>query len=170
MDTAKERTVIPRLRILCSTNVSRNHHTRIFRTMTRIVMTVCFFSILPTNSDILLFLSIISALSFCKRGLRLYLLICILYYDYRIIETPISNFKYRYFLILAFCFRQISLLYGDSPSYLCHALAQQPHIFATVNLKTEVIMWIAVIISVFLSVEVLSYISGGGWKAENSKK
>jgi hypothetical protein len=31
-------------------------------------------------------------------------------------------------------------------------------------------MWIAVIISVFLSVEVLSYISGGGWKAESAKK
>jgi hypothetical protein len=31
-------------------------------------------------------------------------------------------------------------------------------------------MWIAVIISVFLSVEVLSYISGGGWKAENPKQ
>lgn len=53
---------------------------------------------------------------------------------------------------------------------LCHTLAQHPHIFATINLKTEVIMWIAVIISVFLSVEVLSYISGGGWKAESAKK
>lgn len=31
-------------------------------------------------------------------------------------------------------------------------------------------MWIAVIISVFLSVEVLSYISGGGWKEESARK
>ena len=31
-------------------------------------------------------------------------------------------------------------------------------------------MWIAVIISVFLSVEVLSYISGGGWNEESAKK
>lgn len=38
------------------------------------------------------------------------------------------------------------------------------------KLKTEVIMWIAVIISVFLSVEVLSYISGGGWKEESARK
>lgn len=30
-------------------------------------------------------------------------------------------------------------------------------------------MWIAVILSVFLSVEVLSYITGGGWKSESSK-
>ena len=37
------------------------------------------------------------------------------------------------------------------------------------KLKKEVIMWIAVIISVFLSVEVLSYITGGGWKSESSK-
>ena len=43
-----------------------------------------------------------------------------------------------------------------------HNLAHAAYIFASVNIKTEVIMWLAVMIFVGLSVEVLSYMTGGG--------
>lgn len=45
-------------------------------------------------------------------------------------------------------------------SPLCYPLAQGRYNFASRNLKTEVIMWIAVIIFVYLSVEVLGYLTG----------
>ena len=44
---------------------------------------------------------------------------------------------------------------GTNHIYLC-----------IINLKTEVIMWLAVIISVCLAVEVLSYLSGGNISIE----
>jgi hypothetical protein len=50
---------------------------------------------------------------------------------------------------------------------LCHKLAQSKYNFASrketkyKSLKWEVIMWLAVIIGVSLSVEVLSYLTGG---------
>lgn len=40
----------------------------------------------------------------------------------------------------------------------------------TVNNKTKVIMWIAVIISVSLAVEILSYLTGGEAKVGNGTK
>ena len=43
---------------------------------------------------------------------------------------------------------------------MCHRLAHEHYIFAEINLK-HTIMWLAVIISVCLAVEVLSYLSGG---------
>lgn len=43
---------------------------------------------------------------------------------------------------------------------MCHTLAHQSYTFAVINLK-QTIMWLAVIISVCLAVEVLSYLSGG---------
>ena len=45
----------------------------------------------------------------------------------------------------------------------------EPHI-CTINLKMEVNMWLAVLIFVGLSVEVLSYLSGGEMKTGNSPK
>lgn len=44
---------------------------------------------------------------------------------------------------------------------MCYTLAQWRYKFADVNKKKEVNMWFAVIVSVSLAVEVLSYISGG---------
>lgn len=52
---------------------------------------------------------------------------------------------------------------------MCLNLAHGLYIFASRNLKTEVIMWIAVIIFVSLSVEVLSYLSGGEISTEPDK-
>lgn len=41
--------------------------------------------------------------------------------------------------------------------YLCHIIQKS-------NIKTEVIMWFAVLVFVCLSVEVLSYLTGGDTK------
>ena len=52
-------------------------------------------------------------------------------------------------------------MFHHKTASLCYILAQQRFNFATVNLKTEVIMWFAVLVFVCLSVEVLSYLTGG---------
>lgn len=44
---------------------------------------------------------------------------------------------------------------------MCLISAQPYNNFASVNIKKEVNMWFAIIIFVSLSVEVLSYLSGG---------
>ena len=44
---------------------------------------------------------------------------------------------------------------------MCHTFAHTSLYLCIINLKKEVIMWFAVIVFVSLSVEVLSYLTGG---------
>jgi len=64
---------------------------------------------------------------------------------------------------LRISFTNVSFLVekGKDTDNLCHILAQPHFIFASANQKRRHFMWLAVIIFVSLSVEVLSYLTGG---------